>query len=203
MSSSESTSAETWCAGGRLACSLQATSGLGRRALLRAALRLTAVGLAATALAGCSGGFQPLYGSLGASAETKLALVDFATIPGRNGQRIRNELIFKSYGGDSAPANPRYRLEVAIKESATTTLVLRDGTSAGTIYQIDARFQLWDIANKKIMLEGLSQARATSERFANVFSNVRAADEAQERASKTIATDLKARIAGFLSSVQG
>ena len=32
-----------------------------------------------------------------------------------------------------------------------------------------------------------------------MFSNVRAGEEAQERASKTIATDLKARIAGFLT----
>jgi hypothetical protein len=34
-----------------------------------------------------------------------------------------------------------------------------------------------------------------------VFSNVRATEEAQERASKTIATDLKARLAGFLASI--
>ena len=63
------------------------------------------------------------------------------------------------------------------------------------------QFQLIDIATKKILLEGNSQSRATSERFANVYSNVRSGDDAQERAAKTIATDLKARIAGFLSTV--
>ena len=169
-----------------------------RRSLLRAAALATVSSLA---LAACGGaGFQPLYGSLGANADAKLAQVEFATIPGRNGQRIRNELIFKAYGG-STGAPPRYRLEVAIKEATTTTLVLSDGTSAGLIYQIDARFQLIDIESKKVLLQGLSQARANSERFTNVFSNVRAADEAQERASKTIAVDLKARIAGFLGSL--
>lgn len=170
----------------------------------RVGLRALGAVLVTVGLAGCGGGgFQPLYGSLGAGVETKLAQIDFATIPGRNGQRIRNELIFKSYGGAAAPANPRYRLEVAIKESTTTTLVLQDGTSAGQVYQIDARFQLIDIASKQVMLEGMSQARSASERFANVFSNVRAAEEAQERASKTIATDLKARLAGFLSTAPG
>ena len=175
------------------------------RAGRRAALRLIGLGLASVGLAGCSGGFQPLYGSLGAGADAKLHQVEFAIIPGRNGQRIRNELIFKTYGGDTPAtgAAARYRLEVAIKESATTTLVLRDGTSGGQIYQIDARFQLVEISTKRVLLEGMSQARATSERFTNVFSNVRAADEAQERASKTIATDLKARLAAFLSTVQG
>lgn len=168
----------------------------------RALLRVMAFGLAGCSLAGCTGGFQPLYGSLGngQGLGDRMAQVDIALIPGRNGQRIRNELIFKAYGGGNAQP-PRYRLEVAIKETSTSTLVLRDGTSAGQIYQIDAKFQLVDIATKKVLLEGNSQSRATSERFANVYSNVRAGDDAQERASKTIATDLKARIAGFLSTV--
>ena len=53
---------------------------------------------------------------------------------------------------------------------------------------------------KKVLVTGYSQSRANSERFTNVFSNVRAADEAQDRAAKTIATDLSARLAGFLGS---
>lgn len=178
------------------------TQGPEDRTSRRAFLRALVAGTAGVGLAGCEGGFKPLYGSLGSgpSVVDKMAEVDIALIPGRNGQRIRNELIFKTYGGGEAkPA--RYRLEVAIKESATTTLVLRDGTSAGQIYQIDARFQLLEIASKKVLLEGQSQSRATSERFANVYSNVRAGEEAQERAAKTIATDLKARVAGFLSTV--
>ena len=168
----------------------------------RFALRVLGVGLVGASLAGCgSGGFQPLYGSLGANADIKMTQVEFTAIPGRNGQRIRNELLFKAYGGGTgAPA--KYRLDVAIKESSQSTLVLRDGTSAGQVFQIDARFQLVDIATKKVMLEGLSQSRASYERFANAFSNVRAGDEAQERASKTIATDLKARLAAFLSTVE-
>jgi len=173
------------------------SSGASRRAVL-AALGLGCVSLA---LAGCEGGFRPLYGSVGGiGADTKMAEVEIAPIPGRGGQRIRNELIFKAYGGGD-PLPPRYRLEVAIKESSTTTLVLRDGTSAGQIFQIDAKFQLIDMASKKVLLAGNSQSRATSERFSNVYSNVRAGDDAQERAAKVIAVDLKARIAGFLSTV--
>lgn len=166
----------------------------------RGVLRLAGLGLAA-GLAGCAdgSGFRPMYGSLGGNTETKLAQVEFASIPGRNGQRIRNELIFKAYGGgDPKPA--RYRMDIAIKESTTTTLVLVDGTSGGQIYQIEAKFQLIDVATKKVLLQGVSQSRAASERFTNVFSNVRAAEEAQERAARTIATDLKARLAGFLST---
>jgi LPS-assembly lipoprotein len=173
----------------------------------RAALRTIGLGILGAGMAGgltgCGdSGFRPLYGSLGgAGVEEKLTHVDFTPIPGRNGQRIRNELIFKAYGGGVGAA-AKFRLDIAIKESAATTLVLRDGTSAGQIFQIDARFQLVDMATKKVILEGLSQSRATYERFANTFSNVRAGDEAQDRAAKTIATDINARIAAFLSTVK-
>jgi LPS-assembly lipoprotein len=167
----------------------------------RGLLRLLGLGVSSAALAGCSGGFRPLYGSLGGgeAVEKKMAQVDIVPIPGVTGQRIRNELLFKARGGGD-PLPPVYRLEVAIKESTTTTLVLRDGTSAANIYQIDARFQLVNIKAKKIMLQGQSSSRATFERFANVYSNVRAADDAQDRAAKTIAVDLKSRIAAFLAT---
>ena len=182
--------------------------GARRRSAFRAArfcARL-ALGLARLpALAGCAaaaGSSRSTARSAAASVEHKIAQVEFAPIPGRNGQRIRNELMFKAYGGGNADSRRATGSKSRSRKSSTTTLVLRDGTSAGQIYQIDAKFQLVDIATKKVMLEGFSQSRATSERFANVFSNVRAGDEAQERASKTIATDLKARLAGFLSTVQ-
>lgn len=191
MSSSEASNP----AGKRLSA-----SGVSRRALLRG----LGLGVAA-GVAGCAdgSGFRPLYGTLGANANAKMAQVEFVPIPGRNGQRIRNELLFKAYGGDyngRPPSTPKYRMEVAVKESTQTSLVLANGTSAGLIYQIDARFQLIEIESKKVLLTGFSQSRANSERFTNVFSNVRAIEEAQERAAKTIATDLNARIAGFLGS---
>ena len=175
------------------------TSGtsLNRRGLLS----VLGCGLATAALAGCGGsGFRPLYGSLGgAGVEEKMAQIEIVPIPGSTGQRIRNELLFKARGGGNG-LPPVYRLEVAIKESNTTTLVLRDGTSAANIYQIDAKFQLVRIKENKVMLQGQSASRATFERFANVFSNVRAADDAQDRAAKTIAVDLKSRIAAFLAT---
>ncbi len=175
-------------------------SGISRRSLLRA------VGLGVTAcVAGCAdgSGFRPLHGSLGANANAKMAEVEFSPIPGRNGQRIRNELLFRAYGGNyngRPPSTPKYRMEIAIKESTSTTLVLSDGSSAAMIYQIDAQFQLIDIETKKVLLTGYSQSTANSERFTNVFSNVRATEGAQDRASKTIALDLNARLAGFLGS---
>ena len=84
---------------------------------------------AAPALAACgNGGIRPLYGATpsGAGLQERMAQVDVATIPGRVGQRIRNDLIFLSTGGGH-PLPPTHRLEVTIRESVISTLVRIDG----------------------------------------------------------------------------
>ena len=93
--------------------------------------RSPALGVAALALAaglglgGC--GLQPLYGqnsttASGARLSEAMAAVDITPIPGRVGQKLRNELIFANTGGNYAP-KPRYRLDVSIRESVIDQLV--------------------------------------------------------------------------------
>src|SRR5262245_35104128 len=106
-------------------------------------------GLAALALAGC--GFQPLYGGTTAGGQRLsevMAGVDIVPIPGRVGQRVRNELIFANTGGGVA-APSRYRLEIAIKESVVDQLVQITGDATGQVFQLDATFQLIDSASGK------------------------------------------------------
>jgi len=154
-------------------------------------------------LGACGGGdFKPLYGSLGANGKSvgeQLRHVDIAPIPGRVGQRIRNELIFGTTGGDYA-LDPKYRLEIAVRESVSSTLVQRTGDSTNQIYNIDARFRLFDLSSKKVVLEGDSYGRAGFERFTSIFANVRARKDAEDRAAKTVGNDLKIRISTYLAS---
>ena len=172
---------------------------LSRRSLVRGLSLLLA---AAPALAACgNGGIRPLYGATpsGAGLQERLAQVDVATIPGRVGQRIRNDLIFLSTGGGQ-PLPPTHRLEVTIRESVISTLVRIDGDSLGQIYAVEASFQLISIKDKKVVLKGTSHARAGFERFQAIYSNVRARDDAENRAARTVADDLKTRVATYLSS---
>ncbi len=153
-------------------------------------------------LSACSGGFKPLYGSLGAngtSVADSLRHVDIAPIPGRVGQRIRNELIFGTTGGDHA-LTPTHRLEVAVRESVSSTLVERTGDSSSRVYNIDATFRLIELSTNKVVLEGKSFGRAGFERFSSIFSNVRARKDAEDRAARTVGGDLKGQIAVYLSS---
>ena len=170
------------------------------RARLRAALVCVVV---AGLLAGCGdGGFRPLYGSAGiggANVNEKLAGVEIAPIPGRLGQRIRNELIFDTTGGGTA-GTPVYRLEIAVKENVVSTLVKTDGDALSQIYTADAAFNLIRLSDKKVVLKGTSFGRAGFERNPSVFSNVRAQDDAQNRAARSIGTEMKTRLAAFLAT---
>ena len=154
-----------------------------------------------TALTGCgSGGFQPLYatGANGERPDARLASLDISPIPGRVGQRIRNELVFeRSVGGEAQ--RPTKRLEVRLTESVLTSLVQRDGDSTGQTYQVEAVYRIVDTVTNKPEYEGRTLARANFERFSAIYANVRAREDAENRAARNIASDIKTRLAVHLS----
>lgn len=154
-------------------------------------------------VAGCGdSGFRPMYASSaitgGADLNEKLAQLDVAPIPGRVGQRLRNELIYQSTGGGNA-LQPVYRLEIVMRESITATLVQEDGNSSGSVYNLKASFRLIRIADRSVALQGESNGRAAFQRFDSVFANVRARQDAEDRAAKTVGDELKGRLAAYLS----
>lgn len=154
----------------------------------------------AAALAGC--GFQPLYGGTtagGAKLTEAMAGVDIKPIPGRVGQRVRNELIFENTGGGYA-APQRYHLDIAIKESLTSQLVQISGEPTGEVYELNATYKLIDASTNKVLLEGTAISRAPYDRFQEIFSNVRARYDAENRAARTVAESIRTRIAAFLAT---
>jgi LPS-assembly lipoprotein len=168
--------------------------------LTRTRVAVAAALLLAPALAGC--GYQPLYGSGFAgtqgSVADQLRAVDVALVPGRVGQEIRNELIFMETGGREA-APPKYRLEIAMRESVQATLVNLQGTAAGNIYQLNAEFKLISIADQKVILAAKSGAQAQYQQETSTFANVRARRDAEDRAARVIADSIRTQVAAFLS----
>lgn len=167
---------------------------------LRAGVCLAVLG---ATLAACASdaAFRPLYGptASGVGLDQKMAQVRIAPIPSRVGQRIRNELIFQHTGGGAAP-EPIYSLEIAITESVSSTLVKTTGEALSQIYGLNASFRLISLTDKKVVLQGNSHARAGFERFTSIYSNVRAREDAENRAAKTIAEEMKGRLGAYLSS---
>ncbi len=154
-------------------------------------------------IGGCSGGgFHPLYGSAlinGSAVNERLAAVDVAPIPGRVGQRIRNELIFQTTGGGS-PKPPQYRLDIAIRESVTSMLVAVDGNAGNQIYGIDASYNLVRLSDKKVVASGSSYGRASFDRVSSIFANVEARQDAENRAAETVGEELRTRLLAVLAS---
>lgn len=160
---------------------------------LLAALAVTA----ALGLAGC--GIRPLYGTTagGSRLGAVMAGVDVTPIPGRVGQRLRNELIFENAGGGT-PAPATYKLDIVIKESLINQLVQISGNAQGQVYELDATFKLIS-HDGRVVLEGKATSRAALERFQTIFSNVRAQVDAENRAAQTVADTIRVRIAAYIS----
>ena len=180
----------------------------GARGVLARGLAVVATAAAlsaATLLGGCGdSGFRPMYASINSDSklQEKLAGIEITPIGSRTGQRLRNELLFQNNGGAELTKEPVYRLTILLTESVGATLVNTTGNSASAVYNLDSKFILIDIKTKKVLLEGTSTARATFDRDRSVFSNVRASDDAANRAARVMADELKIRIAAFLSRPQ-
>jgi LPS-assembly lipoprotein len=165
----------------------------------RSTFAACALTCAALALAGC--GFQPLYGptASGERLSEVMSSVEITPIPGRVGQRLRNELIFDNTGGNTA-APSRYRLDIVVKESVSNQNIRLSGDATAQTYQLNATFKLVSLADGKVILEGAATSHAPFERFQQIYSNVRARYDAENRAAGTVAESIKVRLAAFLSN---
>ncbi len=157
---------------------------------------------AAALVSGC--GWQPLYGptASGANLNEIMRTVDIATVPGRVGQRIRNELIFKQTGGGQRLAvdETKYRLDIAIRELVLNTLVNGSGEAEGQVYQLYTEFKLVRIADKQVVLEGHNNARAAYDKVVSLFADIRARRDAEDRAARTISEAINTRLAAYFST---
>jgi LPS-assembly lipoprotein len=86
-----------------------------------------------------------------------------------------------------------------LQESILSQLVDIQGRVSGATYSVQAAFRLIDAKEKKVVFQGTSHARAPFERFDSPYANVRAREDAENRAARTIADDLKTRLAAYLS----
>jgi LPS-assembly lipoprotein len=163
----------------------------------RRPLSAALIGAALVGLAGC--GIQPLYGTTagGSRLAAMMKSVDVTPIPGRVGQRVRNELIFANTGGGLSEPT-RYKLDIAVKESIFNEMVRRSGDVQGQVYELNAVYKLLD-GRGNVLFEGKATSRAPFERVQTIFSNVRARYDAEDRAARTVAETIKVQITAFLS----
>lgn len=170
---------------------------------VRFALALLSAGL----VAGC---FQPLYASRsvtgGSPVAEQLRSVEVAPIKLPQGdptQRIaaelRNALIFDLTGGAPASA-PTHRLNIQI--TALRQQVIVDiTTSRPDVEQsgINATYSLVEIASGKVVVTGQTFSRVSYDIPGQEqrFARARGQRDAETRAAKVIATDIRTRLASY------
>ncbi len=144
---------------------------------------------------------KPLYGRTqsGVRLNDVMAGLKITEVPGRVGQRVRNELIFKVTGG-GYQADATYRLDISVRESITNTLVELTGDVQSQLFNLQAEFVLVRLADDQTVLKGKSVGRAAFDRYDPIFTNTRARIDAENRAARVVADGIRTRIAAFLSS---
>lgn len=161
-----------------------------------------AAALALSALAG--GCFQPLYGEgtvskVGGNVRNAMLGIDVPEIKGLVGHYLRNELVFEFDGG-GAPDRQKI-LKLTASTSASLEVITVDyanGRADSAILVATADWQLIRAGSNEVVASGKSIVRAPYERSQQRFASLRAARDAQIRAAKELAQQIKARVAAAL-----
>jgi LPS-assembly lipoprotein len=161
--------------------------------------RFAAIGALSIALAGC---FQPMYGELpiggGPSLRDALRDVEIAEIEGRVGQEIRNDIIFELTGGDGNPAGAPFKLTMTISTRAYTPIVdPTTGISQVDTVALTVSYRLVDVATNKLVLTDSALARVSVDRSMQRFARLRGVRDAENRAAKAVAQQIRSRLATY------
>ncbi|GGH33600.1 hypothetical protein GCM10007036_46360 [Alsobacter metallidurans] len=166
------------------------------RRTLRSGLIL---GLLALPLAGC---FRPLYGVAagGGSVEAALRGIVVDEVQDRIGHYLVQELGFELNGSGEQTA-ARYRLSMTVKETIQAAVVnTTTGRADAATILATVNFTLTEIATKKQIMQAVAFGTASYDRSPQRFAAVRAARDAEIRVAKTLADQLRTRIAAKLAT---
>lgn len=155
----------------------------------------------ATGLGGCI--FQPMYAQTplfgtGPSLRDSLRDVEVAEISGRIGSQIRNDLIFELTGGAGNPVGAPYRLTLVANVSSFNPIIdAASGRAEAESISFDVTYKLQDVAKDRTVLTEKALARISIDRSQQRFARVRAVRDAENRAAKVVAEQIRSRLASF------
>lgn len=155
------------------------------------------------AVAGCTA--RPLYGDVTAatgtprsSTQQSLTSVAVKPVDDRVGQEVRNQLIFLLAGGAGQPSNPAYTLTLRTSSRTSAAAVVQATTTdlepTSSLVTVRARYTLADAAGNTIAA-GTRNAQAAFDVSRQAFSAVRAERDAQNRAARELAEQLRLAVA--------
>jgi LPS-assembly lipoprotein len=173
-------------------------------------LRWVAVAAAAALTAGC---FQPLYGEHAAgpgavapNVRDAFATVEIDQVSAPNGTpeariavELRNNVVYELTGG-AGSGTTSYRLRIQMKLSKAAMIVdIATGRTEAEIIGIDVAYTLTEVGTKKVVVNSQTFARVSSDvpGLQQRFAHQRAQRDAENRAAKVIAEQIRSRLASY------
>lgn len=159
------------------------------------AMRIVALAILALAVAGCT--VRPLYSDAGTGlgaapgVAARLSSVSVSEPATREGQEVRNRLIFLLGRGAGEPADPAYRMQLTVSSRVIGAAVVQIGSVAqeptSSVVTITATYNLVDIASGQTVLRGARSANASYDVPRQQFASLRAQRSAEDRAAREAA----------------
>ncbi|WP_210496333.1 LPS assembly lipoprotein LptE [Microvirga antarctica] len=180
-------------------------SSLNRFATCRATVRVAIVIGLALGLSAC---LRPLYGptASGQSLQNVLASIDVPELKwtdaqARIGHFIRSELVY-DLNGSGSDTPKQFVLNLTFDETLSTPIVDSVSGRAQSATLIgNLTFTLTNKDGTKVITQGRATGQATYDRFKQRFATVRAARDAEIRLAKSLAEQIKTRLAATLSQM--
>jgi LPS-assembly lipoprotein len=139
----------------------------------------------------------PLFGS-GPSLRDALRDVEVASIQGRIGNELRNDLIYELTGGEGNQVQAPFRLTLVANVSSFSPVIdTESGRPVSEMVSFDVTYKLHDVVRDRIVLTEQALARVSIDRSQQRFANVRAVRDAENRAAKVVAEQIRSRLASF------
>jgi LPS-assembly lipoprotein len=154
------------------------------------------------ALPRLSGCIQPLYGPLSAGGDVarELQAIAVEPIPNRLGHYLGDDLIF-GFNGTGSQVPPKYRLFVTVTENVQTPLLdTVSGYPSAANVVVNADYRLMPVGGTEPVTKGQAIVVASYDRTSQRFSNLRAARDAEIRDAKTLADQIRTRVAAAIAA---
>ena len=151
-------------------------------------------------LASC--GFQPIHNENSAASMPALANFDVALISDRKGQMLRNELL-KELQPQGAKLDPRFSLRVTLTESLSNLAIRKDDAATRANLTLSAAFSVTHRADEDTLFNGTVNSVNSFNILTSDYATLSARADAQRRAVKQLALQIKERLSIWLIQAGG
>jgi len=160
-------------------------------------IRTLIIAAGSLTLSACA--LHPLYGGgRSGSVAATLRQVSVATIPGRSGWLVYNEL--KERLGEAGPATPAYRLEVELDDDIIGLGIRGDRAVTRERRTLRARYRLLTASTGQVVLDATAGSDAGIDVVSSEYATVAAEQTTEERLAEEVADQIVARLALYATT---